>query len=36
MKKRPVCLIIRDGWGKGKDTDENAIYHGQNPFYRPL
>jgi len=32
MKKRPVCLIIRDGWGKGKDTDENAIYMAKTPF----
>ncbi len=32
MKKRPVCLIIRDGWGKGKDSDENAIYTAKTPF----
>jgi len=32
MKKRPVCLIIRDGWGKGKDTDENAIFMARTPF----
>lgn len=32
MKKRPVCLIIRDGWGKGKNTDENAIYMARTPF----
>jgi 2,3-bisphosphoglycerate-independent phosphoglycerate mutase len=32
MKKRPACLIIRDGWGKGKNTDENAIYMARTPF----
>ena len=32
MKKRPICLIIRDGWGKGKNTDENAIYMAKTPF----
>jgi 2,3-bisphosphoglycerate-independent phosphoglycerate mutase len=32
MNKRLVCLVIRDGWGKGKDTDENAIYMAKTPF----
>jgi 2,3-bisphosphoglycerate-independent phosphoglycerate mutase len=32
MKKKPVCLIIRDGWGKGRETDENAIYCAKTPF----
>ncbi len=32
MKKKPVCLIIRDGWGKGKNTDENAIFMAKTPF----
>jgi len=32
MIKKPVCLIIRDGWGKGKDTDENAIFMAETPF----
>ena len=32
MKKRPVCLIIRDGWGKGKDEESNAIYTANTPF----
>jgi 2,3-bisphosphoglycerate-independent phosphoglycerate mutase len=31
MKKKPVCLIIRDGWGKGKNTDENAIFMAKTP-----
>lgn len=32
MKKRPVCLIIRDGWGKGNEEDSNAIYKARTPF----
>ena len=29
---RPVCLIIRDGWGKGKNEKSNAILHARTPF----
>ena len=29
---RPVCLIIRDGWGKGAETDSNAIFKAKTPF----
>ena len=32
MAKKPVCLIIRDGWGKGNNTSENAIYAAKTPF----
>jgi 2,3-bisphosphoglycerate-independent phosphoglycerate mutase len=32
MKKRPVCIIIRDGWGRGKDDDGNAIHVAATPF----
>ncbi|MBN1602406.1 MAG: 2,3-bisphosphoglycerate-independent phosphoglycerate mutase [Chitinispirillaceae bacterium] len=32
MKKRPVCLIIRDGWGRGKPEKSNAIYTANTPF----
>ena len=32
MKKRPVCLIIRDGWGKGPNNDANAIYTAKTPY----
>ncbi|MBN1759806.1 MAG: 2,3-bisphosphoglycerate-independent phosphoglycerate mutase [Chitinispirillaceae bacterium] len=32
MKKRPVCLIIRDGWGRGKPEQSNAIYSAQTPY----
>lgn len=32
MKRRPVCLIIRDGWGKGKDNPSNAIKMARTPF----
>lgn len=32
MKKRPVCLIIRDGWGKGQDHKANAILMAGTPY----
>ena len=32
MKKRPVCLIIRDGWGKGREEKSNAIFMAKTPF----
>jgi 2,3-bisphosphoglycerate-independent phosphoglycerate mutase len=32
LKKRPVCLIIRDGWGKGEDNHDNAIWAGNTRF----
>ena len=32
MKKKPVCLIIRDGWGKGDNEQSNAIYVAKTPF----
>jgi len=32
MKKRPVCLIIRDGWGRGNPEESNAIYSAKTPF----
>ena len=32
MKKRPVCLIIRDGWGRGKEENSNAIFKAATPF----
>jgi 2,3-bisphosphoglycerate-independent phosphoglycerate mutase len=31
-KLKPVCLIIRDGWGKGKDEPSNAIFMAKTPF----
>ena len=31
-RPRPVCLIIRDGWGKGNDEPSNAIYMAKTPF----
>ncbi len=30
--KRPVCLIIRDGWGRGKDASTNGILAAETPF----
>jgi 2,3-bisphosphoglycerate-independent phosphoglycerate mutase len=32
MKNRPVCLIIRDGWGKGNEEPSNAIYSAKTPY----
>ncbi len=32
MKKRPVCLILRDGWGRGNEEGSNAIYKARTPF----
>ncbi len=32
MNKRPVCLIIRDGWGKGPDDTTNGIREAKTPF----
>ncbi len=29
---KPLCLVIRDGWGKGKDEPSNAIYMAKTPF----
>lgn len=31
MSKKPLCLIIRDGWGKGNDEKINAIYSANTP-----
>ncbi|MDR2693145.1 MAG: 2,3-bisphosphoglycerate-independent phosphoglycerate mutase [Chitinispirillales bacterium] len=31
MQKRPVCLIIRDGWGRGNPEPSNAIYSARTP-----
>jgi len=30
--KRPVCLIIRDGWGKGTNEPSNAIFMAKTPY----
>lgn len=32
-KKGPVCLVIRDGWGKGKDEKSNAIFCANTKYY---
>jgi 2,3-bisphosphoglycerate-independent phosphoglycerate mutase len=32
MRKKPICLIIRDGWGKGKEEKSNAIFSAHTPF----
>jgi len=31
MPKKPVCLIIRDGWGKAPDSEGNAISRAKTP-----
>ncbi len=31
-KQRPLCLIIRDGWGKGKHNAADGIYMANTPF----
>ncbi|MCX7727740.1 MAG: hypothetical protein N2053_12940, partial [Chitinispirillaceae bacterium] len=31
MRKKPICLIIRDGWGKGEEEPSNAIYMAKTP-----
>lgn len=31
MSKKTVCLIIRDGWGRGRETDSNAIFMARTP-----
>jgi 2,3-bisphosphoglycerate-independent phosphoglycerate mutase len=30
--KKPICLIIRDGWGKAPPADNNAIYQAKTAF----
>ena len=30
--RRPLCLIIRDGWGRGKEEPSNAIFMAKTPF----
>lgn len=32
MNNRLVCLIIRDGWGRGKEVTNNGIYSAKTPF----
>jgi len=32
MSKKPICLIIRDGWGEAPDQDNNGIFVGHTPF----
>lgn len=30
--KKPVCLIVRDGWGRGPDSDRNGIHVANTPY----
>ena len=34
--KKPVVLLILDGWGYREDTDNNAIYHAHTPTWDRL
>ena len=36
MNKKPVSLIILDGWGIGKDYPGNAITRGNTPVFDKL
>ncbi len=31
MRKKPICLIIRDGWGAGKKDEADAIHMADTP-----
>ncbi|MCI0474504.1 MAG: 2,3-bisphosphoglycerate-independent phosphoglycerate mutase, partial [Ignavibacteria bacterium] len=31
LKQKPLCLIIRDGWGNGEKNEANAIYMAKTP-----
>src|SRR4030065_2973255 len=33
---KPLILIVLDGWGIGKDTEENAQTQAHIPFYKQL
>lgn len=35
-RKKPLVLIILDGWGYREATDSNAIYHANTPFWDEL
>lgn len=32
MAKKPLCLIIRDGWGRGNQTENDMIFSAETPF----
>ena len=32
-QNKKVALIIMDGWGMGKENDNNAIYKAKTPFF---
>jgi len=31
MSQKPICLIIRDGWGRGQENADNAIWSAHTP-----
>ena len=36
MSKRPVCLIIRDGWGMNPRFDGNSVFSAKTPVIDAL
>lgn len=32
LKQRPLCLIIRDGWGRGRQDEADGIFMADTPF----
>ena len=32
MAKKPICLIIRDGWGKGNGSANDLIKQTATPY----
>ena len=35
-KKRPLALLILDGWGYSEDTQDNAVFHANTPVLDKL
>ncbi|CAM4218012.1 2,3-bisphosphoglycerate-independent phosphoglycerate mutase [Shewanella livingstonensis] len=35
-KKRPLALLILDGWGHSEDTQDNAVFHANTPVLDKL
>ncbi|MBB1382697.1 2,3-bisphosphoglycerate-independent phosphoglycerate mutase, partial [Shewanella sp. SR41-2] len=35
-KKRPLALLILDGWGYSEDTQDNAVFHANTPILDKL
>ena len=35
-RKRPLALLILDGWGYRENTQENAVFHAKTPVLDKL